>query len=72
MTEERVLVKVIGAYRFKDESGTEWIYILLEDEAKQRMPIYVDQCAAWAVMQGQVRASELSDAAWPRGMSASA
>ena len=52
MTEERVLVKVIGAYRFKDESGTEWIYILLEDEAKQRMPIYVDQCAAWAVMQG--------------------
>ena len=50
--ENRIPVEVKGAYLFKDAAGAEWIYILLEDEAKRQMPIYVDQCAGWAVRQG--------------------
>ena len=50
--EDRVPVNVKGAYYFKDQAGAEWFYLLLEDEAKRQMPIYVDRCAAWAVRQG--------------------
>jgi|GEM_PF-3068878 len=50
--ENRVPVKVVEVYGFKDEAGTGWCYILFEDEAKRPVRIFVGQCEAGEISHG--------------------
>jgi bifunctional DNase/RNase len=52
MTDNRVPVKVMGVYGFKDAEDVEWIYANFEDESGRQIRIFIGQCEAWAIAQG--------------------
>lgn len=52
MTEERVPVSVMGVYAHEDAGVVANHFVLFQDEAKRRMPIFIGQFAARAISLG--------------------
>ncbi len=52
MTEQRVMVKVMGVYAHQDQGAVANHFVLFRDNRRRRVPIFVGQFEAWAISLG--------------------